>query len=66
VKWLKPVRPGDALSVRLTVLDKREPKSRLDLGFIQCRCEVLNQHSDVVLESTYPGMFAKRNWQAAE
>jgi acyl dehydratase len=66
VKWLKPVRPGDALSVRLTVLDKREPKSRPDLGFIQCRCEVLNQHGDVVLESTYPGMFAKRNRQAAE
>ena len=28
VKWLKPVRPGDALSARVTILGKREPKSR--------------------------------------
>jgi acyl dehydratase len=66
VKWLKPVRPGDALSIRLTLLDKREPKSRSDMGFVQCRCELLNQHGEVVLESTYPGMFAKRNREAAE
>jgi acyl dehydratase len=66
MKWLKPVRPGDALSVRLTVLDKREPKSRPDLGFVQYRCEMLNQHGEVVLESVYPGMFAKRSRGAAE
>ena len=66
MKWLKPVRPGDALSIRLTVLDKREPKSRTDLGFVQCRCEVVNQRGEVVLESTYPGMFAKRKREAAE
>ena len=66
LKWLKPVRPGDSLSMRLTVLDKREPKSRPDLGFVQCRCEVLNQHGEVVLEATYPGMFAKRKHEAAE
>ena|SRR5205085_3660865 len=66
LKWLKPVRPGDTLSMRLTVLDKREPKSRPDLGFVQCRCELLNQHGEVVLEAIYPGMFAKRNREAAE
>jgi acyl dehydratase len=66
LRWVKPVRPGDALSMRLTVLDKREPKSRSDLGFVQCRCELLNQHDEVVLDSTYPGMFAKRSREAAE
>ncbi|HLL26954.1 MAG TPA: MaoC family dehydratase [Xanthobacteraceae bacterium] len=66
VKWLKPVRPGDDLSVRLTVIGKREPKSRPDMGFVQCRCEVLNQHGEVVLDSNYPGMFAKRKREAAE
>ena len=66
VKWLKPVRPGDTLSMRLTVLGKSQPKSRSDLGFVQCRCEVLNQHGEAVLEATYPGMFAKRDREAAE
>jgi acyl dehydratase len=66
MKWLKPVRPGDALSVRLTVLDKREPKTRPELGFVQFRCELLNQQGEVVLDSAYPGMFAKRNRGAAE
>ena len=66
MKWLKPVRPGDSLSVRLTVLDKREPKTRPEMGFVQFRCEMLNQHGEVVLESIYPGMFAKRKREAAE
>jgi acyl dehydratase len=66
MKWLKPVRPGDALSVRLTVLGKREPKSRPDMGFVQFRCEMLNQRGEAVLEVTYPGMFGKRNREAAE
>jgi len=66
VKWLKPVRPGDSLSARVTVLDKREPKSRPDMGFVQMRCDLLNQHGEIVLEATYPGMFAKRDREAAE
>jgi acyl dehydratase len=66
VKWLKPVRPGDSLSVRLTALEKREPKTRPDIGFVQFHCELLNQNGEVVLDSAYPGMFAKRNRQAAE
>jgi acyl dehydratase len=66
MKWLKPVRPGDSLSVRLTVLDKREPKTRPEMGFVQFRCEVLNQQGEVVLEAVYPGMFAKRKREAAE
>src|SRR5271169_1646120 len=51
VKWLKPVRPGDSLSVRLTALEKREPKTRPDMGFVQFRCELLNQNGEVVLDS---------------
>ena len=66
LKWLKPVRPGDSLSLRLTVLDKRAPKSRPDLGFVFVRCELVNQHGEAVLEANYPGMFAKRNREAAE
>jgi len=48
------------------VLDKRAPKTRPHMGFVQFRCEMLNQHGEVVLEANYPGMFAKRNREAAE
>lgn len=61
VKWLKPVRPGDALSVRLTVLDKRESKSRPGVGFVRHRSEMLNQHGEVVLDSSYAAMFGMRS-----
>jgi acyl dehydratase len=60
VKWLKPVRPGDELSVRLTVLETRESKSRPEMGFVRQRGEMLNQKGEVVLDSTYVGMFGKR------
>jgi acyl dehydratase len=66
VKWLKPVRPGDALSVRLTVLDKRESKSRPGVGLIRQRCEMLNQRGEMVLESSYAGMFGMRPAEAAQ
>jgi acyl dehydratase len=60
VKWLKPVRPGDALSLRMTILDKRELRSRADAGLVRYRVELLNQRGEVVLELIFPGMFGKR------
>lgn len=60
LKWVKPVRPGDALSVRMTVLEKRESKSRPEMGFVRHRIEMLNQYGEVVLNSSYAGMFGKR------
>jgi acyl dehydratase len=61
VKWLKPVRPGDALSVRHIVLETRASKSRSDIGIVRQKCEVLNQHGETVLETEYAVMFGKRN-----
>ena len=35
VKWLRPVRPGDELSLRATVLETRASKSRPDMGLVR-------------------------------
>jgi acyl dehydratase len=35
VKWLRPVRPGDELTLRATVLDTRASKSRPDMGLVR-------------------------------
>jgi len=49
VRWLKPVRPGDELSIRVTVLETRLSKSKPDRGIVRSLVEVLNQHREVVM-----------------
>jgi acyl dehydratase len=35
VKWLRPVRPGDELTLRATVLESRASKSRPEMGLVR-------------------------------
>jgi acyl dehydratase len=41
IKWLAPVRPGDSLSVRATVLESRVSNSKPNRGFVTFRYDVL-------------------------
>jgi acyl dehydratase len=49
VRWLAPVRPGDALSIRVTVRDARRSRSKPDRGLVHTLIEVKNQHGTVVM-----------------
>jgi acyl dehydratase len=49
LRWLKPVRPGDVLSLRVTILEARPSRSRPDQGIVRSRVEVLNQMGEVVM-----------------
>lgn len=49
LRWLKPVRPGDVLTCRSTILSVRRSASRPDRGIVRQRIETLNQHGEVVL-----------------
>ena len=49
LRWLKPVRPGDTLWVRVTVLKSVPSKSKPDRGAVTARVEVSNQVDDVVM-----------------
>jgi acyl dehydratase len=60
VRWLKPVHPGDTLSVRLTTIDARPMASRPKVGLLQSKWEVLNQDGEVVLAMQGWGMFGRR------
>jgi acyl dehydratase len=60
LKWVRPVRPGDTLSMRYKVLEVKESRSRPDIGLVRFRFEVLNQHSDVVQEVTNWIIFGRR------
>jgi acyl dehydratase len=43
LRWLLPVRPGDTLSVRMTVVEARGSQSKPDRGLVRGRFEVTNQ-----------------------
>jgi acyl dehydratase len=60
IRWLKPVRPGDTLRVRVTVLSTKRSTSKPDRGVIDQRVEVINQHGDVVMASRGIGMYRCR------
>jgi acyl dehydratase len=50
--WYAPVRPGDALDVRVTVVEARLSRSKPDRGIIRSRIEGINQHGTTVIELT--------------
>ena len=47
--WNLPVRPGDKLTIRATVLRATRSHSKPDRGIVQTLFEVLNQKRDVVM-----------------
>ena len=48
IRWTKPVRPGDRLSLRITVLESIPSRSKPDRGVVKSLTEVLTQDGDVV------------------
>ncbi len=46
VKWLKPVRPGDSLTVRGSVPASRASQSKQDRGFVKFLWEVFNDRGE--------------------
>jgi len=48
LRWLKPVRPGDQLTLRITVHKVKPSRSKPDRGVLFSFCEMLNQVNEVV------------------
>jgi acyl dehydratase len=60
IRWVKPVRPGDALRCRLKITSARRSRSRPDRGIISMDVSVLNQKAEVVMTCTGAGMYRTR------
>jgi acyl dehydratase len=60
VRWVKPVRPGDTLKVRLEVLEARELKSKPGVGLVKNRWQLFNQNGEEVMQMEGYGMFLQR------
>ncbi|NUC71490.1 MaoC family dehydratase [Haloterrigena sp. SYSU A558-1] len=60
LRWNRPVRPGDTLSVRTEVVDKRVSESDPERGYVDSRLEGINQHDEVVISWIGLGMVERR------
>lgn len=60
VRWLKPVRPGDTLRARFTVLETVPSRSKPDRGVVRSLSEVFNQHGEIVMTLRGLGLFGRR------
>src|ERR1700730_3327906 len=49
IRWFIPVRPGDTLSIRVTVLETKRSRSTPDRGTVRSLVEVMNQNGEVVM-----------------
>jgi acyl dehydratase len=57
LKWTHPVRPGDALSVRATVLETRRAASKPTLGILRWRWQLFNAQGTQVLDLEATSLF---------
>jgi acyl dehydratase len=60
VNWLKPVRPGDRLSVRRKIVETRPSASQPELGLVDFEFEVMNQLREVVMTQKNVILFKRR------
>jgi len=57
VKWLSPVRPGDRLSLKATVIETRRSKTQATLGLLLWRWQLFNQQCTEVLDIEVTSLF---------
>lgn len=60
IRFHKPVRPGDTLIFRRTVLASRLSASRKGVGLVKQRWEALNEQGELVLSMEGWNMFGRR------
>jgi acyl dehydratase len=49
LRWPAPVRPGDRLWVKVTVIEARRSESKPDRGLVRILIEVLNERGEVAM-----------------
>lgn len=60
LRWLAPVRPGDTLRGRLTVLEAVPSATKPNRGTVKFRSEMINQDDVVVMSMIGRGLYGTR------
>jgi acyl dehydratase len=61
LRWPAPVRPGDSLRLRTTIVETRRSRSKPDRGLVRTRAELLNQRDQTVLSLVAMNLIRLRN-----
>ncbi len=65
VRWLAPVRPGERVTVRATVLETRASRSRPDMGFVKFRYELIGSAERKLMTLVVSPMIGRRGEETA-
>lgn len=65
LRWPRPVRPGDTLTVHATVREARRSRTKPDRGLLHILLEVLNQNGELVMSLKPVNLVRTRNPEAA-
>ena len=60
LRWLKPVYPGDRITVRTKLIEKTPSRSKPDVGSIRSETSVSNQDGITVMRFTSIALFRRR------
>jgi acyl dehydratase len=66
VRWIKPVRAGDTLSVAYVTKEVRPSTSKPDRGVVVSVWQATNQHGELVATVEGMGMFGRRPKEQAD
>ena len=66
LRWHQPVTPGDTLSIRTEVLEKRVSESDHTRGYVDTKLEGINQDGEVVISWIGLEMIARRTAENEE
>ena len=61
IRWIKPLRAGDTISVSTTALEARASASKPDRGVVITEWRAVNQHGELVATVKGMGMFMRRH-----
>jgi acyl dehydratase len=61
LRWPAPLRPGDKVRLRVTVVEARPSRSKPDRGLVRTRAELLNQDDQVVLQLVAMNLVRRRD-----
>ena len=60
LRWATPLRPGDRLRLRTTVVEVRPSRSKTDRGMIKTRAELLNQDDGSPISLLFMNILRRR------
>lgn len=66
IRWPKPLRPGDTIRIRVSILEARPSRSKSDRGIVRSRVEAINQNQELVLSMTTVSILGRRPERAAK